>query len=139
MLEEVKEKLENEAYSCIVLKDGEVKQTAMGKGILPLLRIHIDHLEDLEGSIVGDKVIGKAAAMILLCSKVRGVYAKMISKDALKRLEVENIKVGYKTLVEEIRNASDTDCCPMEKLMRGVENAEEGVAKLKQFFEGKMG
>jgi len=133
-----KEVLNADNYACVVVKNGELKHAVNGKGIKPLLNLYKEHIEDLEGSNVADKVIGKSAASILICAKVKDVYGKVMSNHALEILNKYNINVEYDTLVEEIHNMINTGMCPMENLVKYINKPEEAVQALIRKIYGEV-
>ena len=130
-----KQILDEGDYACVVVKENELKQTACGRGIKPLLNLYKENAEDLEGSSVADKIIGKAAASILICAKAKEVYGKWMSRRGLELLEQYGIKAEYGTLVEEIRNMSNTGMCPMENLVKDIDKPEDAVKALIEFLK----
>ena len=51
---------------CVLLKNGKIIHIERGRGVSPLLRIYETYPEKMKGSRVVDKVIGRAAGMILI-------------------------------------------------------------------------
>jgi len=132
-----KQILDTGDYACTVVKNNELKHAAYGKGIKPLLGLFEENAKDLEGSSVADKIIGKAAASILVCAKVKEVYGRWMSKRALELLDEHNIKVEYGTLVDEIQNMTNTGMCPMENLVKDINEPKEAVQALVEFLTCK--
>ena len=127
--------LDDGDYSCVVVKNNELKHAACGRGIRPLLNLYKENAGDLEGSCVADKIIGKAAASVLICAKIKEAYGKCMSRRGLELLEQHGIKAEYGTLVEEIHNMTGTDMCPMENLVKDIDNLEDAVATLIEFLK----
>jgi len=121
-------------FSCVVVQEGELKHAVSGHGVKPLLKLYQENIEDLKDSSIADKLIGKAAAVILVCASVKEVYAKTISKQALELLQRYNIKVEYDILKEEIRNRDDTDMCPLEKVVQNVDEPDDALRALLNFM-----
>ena len=105
--------LQTQEYSCVLCDDNRVL-TSKRTGIAPLLSL-LDAGEDLRGMAAADRIVGKAAAFLLLCGGVRAVYGEVMSRKARELLEHEGVLVRYGTLVDAIRNRADTDICPMER------------------------
>ena len=73
---------ENES-SIVVVKNGEVLAQKQGEGIKPSLET-IDELgKQMQGSIVADKILGKASAMLYAYVKVSAVFSPRSTKTAL--------------------------------------------------------
>lgn len=116
-------------YSC-VLCDRDRVLTDRRRGIAPILE-RIEAGELLDGMAVADKIIGKAAAMLLLCGGARSVYGEVMSEPAKALLEDAGVEIAYGTLVKAIRNRTDTDICPMEKAVAPLETPAEAPAVLR--------
>lgn len=105
---------------------GRVIYRSKARGLRPLMECVETHLAEMEGGVVRDKVVGRAAALILSYAKVSGVYTEVASKGALDHLA----KAGIKTEVENavvpaILNKDKSDVCPMEKLSVDYSNGPD--------------
>ncbi|MBS6106220.1 DUF1893 domain-containing protein [Anaerococcus sp.] len=125
--------LEND-YSIVLVKENEIVNTSRKNGLLPILDLYNNDKSILESAIVADKVIGKAAALILKEANIKELYAELISENAIELLDKTNIKYKYNKKVREIRNRDNTDICPMEELALESNNADELIKKIKEKF-----
>ena len=105
----------------LLLPNGE-KIEAHGRGIKPLLSLYLNRPQSINGALVYDKVIGKAAAAILCLGKAKEVHAHLISKGAKELLSSHGISSDGEVEVERIFNHDRTDICPMEKSCLGLED-----------------
>ena len=101
------------------------------RGIAPMMDF-ISEGVNLEGYCVADVVVGKAAALLFVKSKLKGVFAKTLSRSAIKVLQAHGIYYEYETLTERIINRDGTDVCPMEKAVSFTDDAEEAYLILKE-------
>ncbi len=120
---------ELKTHSLVIIKDNKIS-CYDGKGISPLLR----YLENgnFENTIVGDKKIGRASALLLVYGKAKQVYTPVISKPAIEILEAFDVKYIADEVVENILNQTQTDLCPMEKKVQCIEQPDEAYELLKQ-------
>lgn len=125
-------------YSCVLVRHGNIIMTSYDKGIKPLFVKLIEDNTYLEESILADKVIGKAAALLAIYGKVKYVYANVISDCAKKILEKNNIYVEYNRIVPYIMNQDGTDKCLMEKLIDDIEDPYEAFKAFEAFFQKKI-
>ncbi|MCR4662633.1 MAG: DUF1893 domain-containing protein [Endomicrobiaceae bacterium] len=109
-IEELALKLGN--HSLLVYKDGNITFQDE-KGIQPLL-IQIKN-KGLKNAIVIDKIVGKAAALLMVYGKVKQVHTNIIAKDAIKVFEKYKIEYSYMELVDHIQNMKKDGLCPMEQ------------------------
>lgn len=124
----------------LALCKGEDVVLSDKRGIAPMLELN-DSGRDLRGYSAADVVVGKAAAMLFSKAGIAAVYAKTLSRPALKYLETQKIPVFYDTLADNIINRDKTDICPMEKAVLATDDEEKAVELLKEKFrrlnEGK--
>jgi hypothetical protein len=70
----------------------------------------------MSGAVVFDKIVGRAAAILLVYAKVAEVWTPTISRSGKAHLERNRVKIAYKNLVDCIVNRKGYDTCPMEKM-----------------------
>lgn len=124
---------ENE-YSIVVVKENEIIYKSESKGLQSLISLYKNNEDTLENSSIADKVIGRAAALILVDANIKEVYADLISENAIDILDKSNIPYEYKTQVKEIRNRDNTGMCPMEELSLKCVSADELIEKIEEKF-----
>ena len=56
--------------SIVVVKNGNILTKKQGDGMRPILEAIDELREDMQGSIVGDRILGKASALLCVYSKV---------------------------------------------------------------------
>lgn len=101
-------------------------------GIKPVINRLNEDINFFKGLVVVDKVVGKASAMLLCLSKVKEVYALVLSKSGEEILNKYGIIYHYDELVECIMNRKGDDMCPMEKAIKDVDNLEDCYKILKE-------
>lgn len=127
------ELLHNGEYS-LVVANGEVN-TFSGHGVNDLYYLLNEDPGFLRGASVADKVVGKAAAALMVLTGVREVYADIISHPALDLLRKNNISVSYGKKVPNITNRAQTDWCPLELRCREPETPEECLMQIETFMK----
>lgn len=133
-LELAKHILEEENQSLVVVKNGEILYKSLDRGIKPMLSITNEIKEQVVGSSIADKVIGKGAALLCVNLKIKEVYGELMSQAGMDMLQKNGIKYEFKQSCEYIKNREGTDYCPIEKLSMDVEEPRELLEKLKIFF-----
>lgn len=119
---------------CVVVTGGEMR-TGRGRGVSPLLAFHDRGAGVLRGATVVDKVIGRAAAAILISGGARSVHGLTMSADGKAYLEAHGIAASCDRLVPRILNADRTGLCPLEQAVAGKEKPEEALAALRLKIE----
>ena len=131
MEQKAKELLHQENASIVVMK-GTRTFTSVKRGIAPILELIDTDINMLEEAVVADKVIGKAAALLLAYGKIQSVYADIISEHAILILEQYHIAYTYQTKVPYIINRTNTGMCPMESHVLTLNDATKAPEVLKQ-------
>lgn len=117
MTEELKQAenfLSKNDVTCVLIKDG-ILFCSEQMGIKPLLEWIEKDNEILKNAVVADKVIGKAAALIMVYGGVQEVYGNIMSEFAIKCFEKNDVAYYYGEKIPHILNRNRTDMCPMEK------------------------
>lgn len=118
--------------SCVIYQDGDIVSATMGRGIAPLIDIYTQTPELLQGALVVDKIVGKAAAIVLVMGGARAAHGVLVSDAALAFLQAHNVPVSYETRVVSIRNRAGDGICPIERSVLHIEDAAKGLATLQQ-------
>ena len=131
-IEKAKEKLAKDT-TCVLVKEDKII-LSKDKGIAPILKL-INAGKNLENFSLADRIVGKAVAMLVVYSKIREVYAEVLSEKGEEVLKKHNIKYSYKTLTENIINRKGDDICPMEKTVSKIYDATLACHALKKKVE----
>ena len=127
-----REILSESEYSIAVVKNGTVLTKKQGDGIRPILEA-IDELgQKMQGSAVGDRILGKASALLCAYSKVSSVYSPQTTKTALAVLIRAGIPGQTDEMIPYIKNRYGDGICPFEKMLSGVDSPEEAYKILKK-------
>lgn len=130
-LNDYTERLGLEGLHLIILKDGKTVFTSSRDGMQPLLEaIDSVGMAMLEGSVVVDKIVGKAAALLISYFNAREAHCLVLSVRGRDVLDKQGIRYYSESIIPEIRNKLGTDICPFEKAVLDVENPEEGYKRL---------
>ena len=133
-MQQLIEILRREKCSLVVKNHGIV--TTYSKPGVRDLEYLLDHdPEMLHGATIADKVIGKAAAAMVVVGGVKELYAEVMSKKAIPFLEEAGIVYTYGTLVDTIKEEGGR--CQLEKITAPATTPEETVALLRAHFEEK--
>lgn len=119
----------------LVVKNHSIITTYSKPGVRDLEHL-LDHdPEVLHGAVIADKVIGKAAAAMVVVGEVKELYAEVMSTKAIPFLEEADIAYTYGTLVDTIKEEGGR--CQLEKITAPATTPEETVALLRTHFEEK--
>lgn len=119
----------------LVVKNHGIVTTYSKPGVRDLEHMLDHEPEVLQGAVIADKVIGKAAAAMVVVGGVKELYAEVMSKKAIPFLEEAGIAYTCGTLVDTIKEEGDR--CQLEKITAPATTPEETVALLRTHFEEK--
>lgn len=134
-MEEARKIIQNGKAECVLIKNDAIYAQEQGRGVSPLLAMYDNHREAMSGATLVDKVIGRAAAAIAICGKVRHVHGELMSKDAVEFLNNNSITTSYTTLVHRILNRKKDGLCPLEQSVEGIEDAANALEALRKRIE----
>ena len=113
----------------MVIKGGVIVRTEYGRGIGPMMKLYESGI--LKDAFVVDKIVGKAAAMIMTLGGVKSCYGITVSRSAEKWLKKSGIPLEYENLIDSIRNRTGDGICPMEQTVAEIENVDDALCALK--------
>lgn len=127
-----RELLSTADFSIVVLKNGTVLTKKQGDGINPILETVDEMGEELQGAIVGDRILGKASALLCAYAKVGGVYSPQATKTAIAVLIIAGIPSQIDEMIPYIKNRGGSDVCHFEKMLLDIDSPEEAYEILKE-------
>lgn len=125
--------IKGDKAACVVLKEGKTIKSASGRGIAPILALYDEGV--LAGTTVVDKIVGKAAAMVMTAGGVTACYALTVSKTALSWFRAHDVAVEYDTCVDVIINRAGDGPCPMEQTVKDIDSEDEALSALRHKIE----
>ena len=102
-----------------LVKDNKIIYRSKKQRLASLLFCLKKHKAQMRGAMVFDKVVGRAAALLIVYGGVKKVLTPLISHGALAVLKRGGAKIEYQKIVKNILNRTGDDLCPMEKLSMG--------------------
>ena len=102
VLAEARRLILEEDVPCVFVREGAVLRPGEGTGVRPLVRALDEEPELLRGSVVVDKIVGKAAAMLAVLGAAAGVYGLTMSAAARDYLAARGVPAEWETLAERI-------------------------------------
>ena len=105
------------------------------KGVRDLIDLLDNAPARLKGAVLADKVVGKAAAGLMVNGGVREVYADVMSRLALPLLEQAGIARSWGLLVDRIVIPEGDTRCPLESIVAQAGDARQVEVLLRQHFD----
>lgn len=130
MIDQAKRLLDEGNYTCVICGEN-LTLTAVERGVKPLAA-WLEEGRNLAGCWAADKVVGKATAYLYCLLKVRGVYARVMSRPALEVLRANGIEARYNNLAEYIINRRGDGMCPFEQAVLEAESPASAWPLIRQ-------
>lgn len=134
-MEEAKKLIQDGMAECVLIKNDTIYGQERGRGVSPLLVMYDEHRDAMIGGTLVDKVIGRAAAAIAICGKVKHVHGELMSEDAVEFLNNNGITTSYTTLVHRILNRKRDGLCPLEQSVEGIDDSASALVSLRKRIE----
>lgn len=124
--------ISKKSCSVVVVKDGKVLAEKQGEGIRPILDAIVELGESMQGTVIGDRILGKASALLCVHSNVEGVYSPQATKTAIAVLIRAGIPGQTEEIIPYVKNRDGDDICPFEKMLADIDSPEEAYKILKE-------
>lgn len=118
--------------SCVLLNGEKIVCTGRGQGVAPLVSIYENNPAALRGACVVDKVIGKAAAIIIVLGGAKKAYGEIMSASACNYLAAHGCEASFGERIGVVANRAGDGICPLEQSVLSVDDPEEGYRTLKE-------
>lgn len=131
-LQELIDRLHTEGCSCVIGNGNDIR-SFWQRGVDDLLQLYDTESGFLKGAAIADKIIGRAAASLMIVGQVKWVYTDTLSRFALTFFEQSDVEVYYRHLTEHVINRTGTDWCPLEKRCQKCSTPMEAIVQIKEF------
>jgi len=125
-----KQRLKQENLSLVIVKSGKVLFETESHGISGLLKAIKQLKSNMAGASVADRIVGCAAALLLVYSGVAAVFAVTVSEGGLEVLETNHVFHEFGRRVPRILDSKKVDVCPFERLVAGVSDPRRAFEEL---------
>lgn len=130
-LARLKQRQNNASYSLIAARENFF-YLSHDRGIAPIMTMLKRNQNYFHDCIVVDKIIGKAAAMLLTLSHVQYIHAQLISANAIRFLDQWGIAYSFDQSCDIIINRSGIGMCPMEETVAQLSDPQAAYCALIQ-------
>jgi hypothetical protein len=125
------EDLRKTGMSLIIYKDGEIIFSSYSHGIRP----HLEAIKKLgrstlKGTVMADKIVGRAAALLILYSEADEVHALLISTGGKEVLQSKCKKIIYVEETNAIKVQDGRIFCPFEQMVQGISDPVEAYNEM---------
>ena len=123
--------IQSKEASCAVIQNETIVHTATGRGVKPLIQLFDHDPGKLKGCTLADKIIGKAAAMILHLGGASRVYGEIMSQSARTYLLEHGIGAEFGRCVPVIAARTGSGICPIERSVLCTDDPTEGLQNIR--------
>jgi hypothetical protein len=124
-------RLRRKELNLIIVKEDTTLFTSSEEGMKPLIEaINGIGLSSLGDAIVIDKIVGKAAALLISYFKAKEVHCIVLSTKGRTVLNNHGIIHYEERMTPEIMNRRGTGLCPFEQAVRDVDDPREGYERV---------
>ena len=127
--------LEKSGNSLMIYKNGVLLFESDLGGIRPHLKAINEHEGDLEGTLMVDKILGRAAAFLVVYSKAGEAITNIVSTPGKQVLEANHLKFSYREEVAHIKMKDGVIFCPFESMVQGISDPVEAYAVIVEKME----
>ena len=118
--------------AALAVVNGEREKVFCERGVKSLTTLYDEDKELLDGAAAADKIVGKAAALLMAGGKVAEVYAEVISDGAIEVFERFGIRYSYGARTRGIINRAGSAPCPMEQTVRYADDPAEAEKAIRR-------
>lgn len=134
-MDEYLRKLDEAGMCLMVYEGGSVIFQSKSKVVMPHLEA-IDALgRRLRGTLMVDKIVGRAAALLILYSGAIEVHASVISGGGRDVLNRAGVKLLYEEETEHIKMVDGRIYCPFEAMVHGIDDPERAYHAIVEKME----
>lgn len=132
-----KQELKQKNLALVIAKNGSIIFETERHGISGLLDAIEHHRKAIKNASVADKVMGRAAALLLVYSDVVAAFAVTASDSGIQTLQDHNVYFEYDKCVQRIIDCEEKDFCPFEKLTTNISDPQKAYEVLKEYCAKK--
>lgn len=136
-MEKIVHLLNHGNYSCVIAN--KTIRTFTQPGVADLFYLLHNEADFLRGASMADKIVGNAAAALMIMGGIQKVYAGIISLSAFMLLKNAHVEVYYGKMVPFILNRNKNDWCPLEKTCYAGKTAEAILPLIENFMRERTG
>ena len=122
--------LDQSGMSLMIYQDDELIFQSRSKGIRPHLEAIEKHGKNLKDTVIVDKIVGRAAALLILYNEPKEVYAALVSKPGKQVLQENGLKFTFKDETDQIKMKDGRIFCPFERMVQGINDPEEAYTAI---------
>ena len=129
---QAKQMIREEECSFVVIQKGRIVYQDKGNGVKPIMKLLDSQKELLRDAVIVDKLIGKAAALLLCLGEVKYVYGITMSEAGKAYLDQAGVAAACDKCIGMISNRKRDGICPLERAVSDIEDPQTAYDTLKE-------
>lgn len=117
----------------VIADDKKLLNYSNKHGLRPLLDLMQSDPAALENAIIGDKIVGRAAALMCIFCNVKAVFALIISYEAIELLEKNGILATWQETVPYIVEKDLSSIYKLDLYLKDVEDPNKAAEMIKEY------
>ena len=127
----------NEECNLVIIKYGKIWKKASEMGVKPVIDAINEMGDDINDSVIGEKTIGRASALLFSYATAAGVYSLQGTKTAIALLIMGGVPCQIDSMIPYIDRSNDSGHLQADNILRDVSSPEEAYLILKEKFYKK--
>ena len=132
LIGQAKQMIREEKCSFVVIQKGRIVYQDKGNGVKPIMKLLDSQKELLRDAVIVDKLIGKAAALLLCLGEVKYVYGITMSEAGKAYLDQAGVAAACDKCIGMISNRKRDGICPLERAVSDIEDPQTAYDTLKE-------
>ncbi|PMP83943.1 MAG: hypothetical protein C0175_00950 [Caldisericum exile] len=131
----VKKAIIDAKLNLAIFEENELIYSDAKSGISPIFNFvkeNLNKVDNLKNLYIGDRIVGKAGAMLTVLLKPHYIYAHVLSKSGKEILERYKINFEFGTLTDYIINRDKTGLCPFENAVLNIEDPLVAIIEIEK-------
>jgi len=118
--------------SIVAIKHSQIIGKKTGTGLRPFMELIEEIGNDLSDCVIGDRILGKASALLCTYSNIKAVYSPQGTKTAIAFLVMHVIPCQIDHMIPHIQNRTGDGRCPFEQLLEKINDPQEAYLLLQE-------
>jgi len=131
-MELAREVLSKTECSIVVISYGKIWKQKTGEGVRPIMEAIEEMGKDIYDSVIGNRFLGRASALLCRHAKAQAVYSPQGTKTGIALLIMGGVPCQVDELIPQNVITETENNLPFEKLLKDVISPEEAYAILKE-------
>ena|GEM_PF-507301 len=118
----------------VIVDENKLLHYSEERGLYPLVNLIETEPSKLEGAVIGDRITGRAAALLCIAGNVKAVFSLIIADEAIRLLEKHDILTAWQETVPYIVERDLSSRYKMDILLKDVAEPWQAAGLIRQYL-----